>query len=749
MNTNKINNNSEDNLLITNIHDFIPPKYERFSQNELIIKYLTFIILAIDGLIFFGTIQNYIFNFNNTLSIINFVCIIIFFILDVAWLHYKLQHVIMGIYKLFMDLKIFKINSKYYSGLEIPDIFINNKSYPDITIQLPVYKEDLENTIKPTILSAICEALRYYSETGSICNIIVCDDGYNLISNAEKEKRREFYIQYNIGFTARPHPNKYKRNGRFKKAGNLNFSMNYSAIAIYIYHLLNVNEAESEEEQKAKEGQNEIGCQNEKNEIEEQKDKKVEEINNFYELLRLGAVFQGNLYYGPYIFLIDSDTRLPSFPENENGCFKRLIKDMLFDGENNVLYMQCFTSPYISTKSLSEKCVFHSTCNIYNGILVGTSMNAMAPLVGHNALLNVRILDEIAQVNEVTKYKYYWDENRISEDFDCMMRGCDKGYIGRYVASCGIFYEGVSFNYMTEYFKLSKFACGAAELTFNPIDKWFKKGGGVFSPDIIAFIYCKEIEWYNKIGILTYILNFIAIAQSNVAMFYNLFFFEQLFAVLPFILLPVNLMWESMFVWCVINTAINVLFSFRIKFEPYVVFRQQIRETFFTSSLYGSLSVRFLIMYLTHLLNLKISFGATQKNHEKVTFCDWISSTKYEFIIYTFYLICICIRLFLFPVRSTFHTFYFGCLPLFMNIFWYWFGPIIYDILPNKTDKTKTDKYRVDEKMFHDKYLTQIPNSYLFFKNSKDKNKYSKDNKDNSKKNDGICVHFDVSMNVC
>ena len=671
---------------INNIIELIPPKYERIVKSDTIIKYITFFILLIDGLIFFGTINNYKFSFNRTLTIINFVYIIFFFVLCVAWLHYKLQHIIFGVYKLFMDLKILKTNSKYYSGLEIPDFFIKNKEFPDITIQIPVYKEDLENTIKPTILSALREAYRYIMETKSNCNIIVCDDGLNVISDLEKENRISFYKDYKIGYTARPHPSKFKRNGRFKKAGNLNFSMNYSVTAIKVFNL-----------------QEEV--------LEEEV---LEEKETFYNLLKLGAKFEGDLYYGSYIFLIDSDTRLPDFAKEKNGCLKRLIKDILFDGETTVLYMQCYTSPYLSTKSIPEKCIFHSTCHIYNGILVGTSINAMAPLVGHNALLNVALLEEIALVDADKKFKYYWDENRISEDFDCMMRGSNKGYIGRYISSCGIFYEGVSFNYMTEYFKLSKFACGAAELTFNPMSQWFKNGIHIFSSDITEFIKSKEIEWYNKIGILAYILNFIAIAQANIAMFYNLIFFEELFNTIPYVLLPINLMWESIFVWSIINTIINVLFSFRIKFDTKIVIKQQLRELFFTSSLYGSLSVRFLIMYLTHLLNLNISFGATQKDEKRVTLYDWVSSTKYECIIYTFYLICIGIRLFMFPIKSQFHTFYFGCLPLFMNIFWYWFGPLIYDILPYKMDKKKQESYSLNEKMFNDKYLTQIPNTMLY-----------------------------------
>lgn len=46
-------------------------------------------------------------------------------------------------------------------------------------------------------------------------------------------------------------------------------------------------------------------------------------------------------------------------------------------------------------------------------------------------------------------------------------------------------------------------------------------------------------------------------------------------------------------------------------------------------------------------------------------------------------------------------------------------GPIVYDILPTKKDKTCTPDYDKDTKMFADKYHTQISNSIIFNKKSK------------------------------
>jgi hypothetical protein len=137
------------------------------------VKYISFLIITLVFVIFFGTMQFIHYKFNTAFGIVNFIFIILFFLLNVSWLYYKLQHIIIGTYKIFMDLKIINSNGKYYSGIEIPNLFINELLYPDITIQIPVYKESLENTIKPTILSAIIQSKRYTLETGKKCIILV------------------------------------------------------------------------------------------------------------------------------------------------------------------------------------------------------------------------------------------------------------------------------------------------------------------------------------------------------------------------------------------------------------------------------------------------------------------------------------------------------------------------------------------------------------------------------------------------
>jgi hypothetical protein len=60
---------------------------------------------------------------------------------------------------------------------------------------------------------------------GGEVNVLICDDGLQLISDADRHERLDYYASIpNLGYIARPVPSKLPRRGRFKKGGNLNFS---------------------------------------------------------------------------------------------------------------------------------------------------------------------------------------------------------------------------------------------------------------------------------------------------------------------------------------------------------------------------------------------------------------------------------------------------------------------------------------------------------------------------------------------
>jgi hypothetical protein len=107
-----------------------------------------------------------------------------------------------------------------------------------ITVQMPVYKvgfpfrsycelitakESLQDVLIPT-LESVQRATTVYERQGGVINVIVCDDGLQLLSEDDRARRVKYYRDHNIAYVARPPHglDGFQRRGRFKKAGNLN-----------------------------------------------------------------------------------------------------------------------------------------------------------------------------------------------------------------------------------------------------------------------------------------------------------------------------------------------------------------------------------------------------------------------------------------------------------------------------------------------------------------------------------------------
>lgn len=71
--------------------------------------------------------------------------------------------------------------------------------------------------------------MQTYARQGGTSSIFVHDDGLQLVSPEERERRIQFYANHNIGWVARPphsnDPDGFKRAGRFKKASNMNYGL--------------------------------------------------------------------------------------------------------------------------------------------------------------------------------------------------------------------------------------------------------------------------------------------------------------------------------------------------------------------------------------------------------------------------------------------------------------------------------------------------------------------------------------------
>ena len=120
-----------------------------------------------------------------------------------------------------------KMNSKYYSGRKEPRL--EGRSLPHVTVQCPIYKEDLKDVIIPTIQS-VKRAISTYELQGGTANLFINDDGLQTLSQEKKNERISFYTNNGIGWVARPPHEKdgFQRKGKFKKASNMNFGLSLS-----------------------------------------------------------------------------------------------------------------------------------------------------------------------------------------------------------------------------------------------------------------------------------------------------------------------------------------------------------------------------------------------------------------------------------------------------------------------------------------------------------------------------------------
>lgn len=107
-------------------------------------------------------------------------------------------------------------NSKFFSAHCSPRL--QNRTLPHVTIQCPVYKEGLQSVIVPTVRS-IKQAISTYELQGGSANMLINDDGLQLIDEEERRARIDFYADNCIGWTARPKHgvNGFTRKGKFKK----------------------------------------------------------------------------------------------------------------------------------------------------------------------------------------------------------------------------------------------------------------------------------------------------------------------------------------------------------------------------------------------------------------------------------------------------------------------------------------------------------------------------------------------------
>ena len=520
-------------------------------------------------------------------------------------------------------------NSKFYSGIKPRPISRN--ILPHMTIQCPVYKESLEETIIPT-MESVMAAIRTYEMQGGTANIFVNEDGMQVISPEEAEQRRIYYDEQRIGWCSRPKqrtPPKaggklfgksekapelepgqqyYIRAGKFKKASNMNYSM---AVSVRIEDKLALVHRHAEWTQ-----------EDENREYQRCLDEVVYEDEG-----RTQA--GGNLRIGEYILIIDSDTRVP------NDCFLDAVSEM--EQSPEVAIIQFSSGVTNVSDSFFENGITFFTNLIYTAIKYAVANGDVAPFVGHNAVLRWSALQEISY--EKDGQEMYWSENTVSEDFDMALRLQIAGYIVRFASyTLDGFKEGVSLTVYDELARWEKYAYGCSELIFHPFKQWFTKGP--FTPLFRKFMR-SPMALPSKLTIMAYIGTYYAIGSAWILTLANYILIGWYNGHLDHYYIDSFKIYVSIIVVFngVGNLALAVLRVRNNEQDLFPALVNNFKWVFLLTIFLGGISLHVSQAILCHLFGINIEWGATAKEIEDIPFGEEIKKVFRRF--WRMWLFCI------------------------------------------------------------------------------------------------------------
>lgn len=491
-------------------------------------------------------------------------------------------------------------NSKYYSG--IAPISKQRENLPHVTIQCPVYKEDLEQVLSLTF-DSVAQAIKTYELQGGTASLLVCEDGMQLLSSEERHKRIAYYKMHDIGWIARPPHGKdgFVRAGKFKKASNMNYGLDIA--------------------QKLEMKLEQVPRHDEWSDILEM----AEYERCLQEVLGdcPGCEADGNVRIGDLILLIDADTRIP------NDCFLDAATEFYQAPELAIL--QHTNDAFQVVNNFWEDCMAHFTRFVTSAMMWACANGDVAPFVGHNAFLRWSALQDLSW--EENGQFMVWSERHVSEDFELSLKLQGLGYTVRMAAyNNGDFKEGVSLTVYDEISRWQKYAYGVSELMFNPIRYWYK---GPFTPLFRQFLLSRKIRGFSKFTMLAYMGTYYAIASWWILALINYF-------MLGWYNVHITNLYQSAFkillstliVFNIATPVINAFFRFRTRNgNLFYVLWENFKYITLLAIFFGGLSMHLSKPLLYHLFEIPISWSATAKTLENSHFIKEIPMVwrRYKF----------------------------------------------------------------------------------------------------------------------
>ncbi|KAF9448412.1 hypothetical protein P691DRAFT_759933 [Macrolepiota fuliginosa MF-IS2] len=492
-------------------------------------------------------------------------------------------------------------NSRYYSSRKpVPNPDVDSR-LPHITIEMPVYKESLEDTISKSVYH-IKKAMQTYARQGGTSSILVHEDGLQIVSEEERQKRMEFYSDHNIGWVARPahssKPDGYKRAGRFKKASNMNYGLQLSLFMEKHILELEASEKADQHSTSLEERALELAIE----EMYESTGRKWKPWASNARSLRVGDI----------ILLVDSDTVVPE------DCLRDAAREMAECPE--VAIIQHESDVMQVAFHYFENGIAHFTRRINKCISLGCANGEIAPFVGHNAFLRWSALQEAAFV-DTDGISKVWSEHNVSEDFDMALRLQLKGYIIRWANySEGGFKEGVSLTVDDELNRWQKYAYGCNELIFNPLKDWWRLGP--INKQLRVFLWSAAPVHY-KITMLAYMFSYYGLAAAALLSILNYCLLGLSYEVDGYYLKSFEIWLACTVVFPGAGNLAFTLLEYRIGQRDLL---SALLENFmwvpFFFFFFAGLSIHLSTALLAHMFSYNITWGATAKEVERSNF--WI-----------------------------------------------------------------------------------------------------------------------------
>ncbi|KAG9052128.1 hypothetical protein FS842_010445 [Serendipita sp. 407] len=539
-------------------------------------------------------------------------------------------------------------NSKYYSAVRPAQNEEVDNNLPHITIQMPVYKESLKETIAPSCES-LKKAMQTYARQGGTSTIMICDDGMQLISEKDRNERKRYYADHGIGWVARPghsnEPDGFKRAGRFKKASNMNYALKVSLkLEAHLERLMTDETTLSnaraaamlrkalEQQGGMKDGEhgegedmngwsNALAAAAAGMQEDEDGEDSLEDLalyaacDEVFEesggKFKPWAAHGRALRVGEIILIVDSDTIVPE------DCLRDAAREMAESPEVGVIQHESDVMQV--AHNYFENGIAHFTRRINHAISFACANGEVAAFVGHNAFLRWSAIQDVAFIDPADGERKIWSESNVSEDFDMALRLQLGGYIVRWASySEGGFKEGVSLTADDELNRWEKYAFGCSELIFNPLVNWFTKGP--ITAQLHQFVW-SDAPIHYKISMMAYMFSYYGIAASFTLALLNYLLLGWQMPTDGYYLRSFEIWIGISFVFPICGNIAYSILEYRLGHQGLIsAFCENVMWIPFFFVFFGGLSIHLSKAILAHMVSYNITWGATKKEVERSNF---------------------------------------------------------------------------------------------------------------------------------